>query len=233
MELSGETVRLVRRFGTVFFFHVHSLLCLKGLPHLFSVLCLSGSIFSRCVAVLLKKLFAITTEMHRLPCRNCSFQKRRVAAAFISVPRSLVFLTGLAPLHSQTCLYKLSFIPTSPPNETPLLFGHRSGRDNRLSGTLPRDWSVMSFLEHMDLEGNRLSGTLPADWSEFHNIAKMELDENSISGVLPPQWSKMTSLKYLFLKENKLTGTLPPEWSALENIKRMYAALQLGLGGWK
>jgi len=43
----------------------------------------------------------------------------------------------------------------------------------------------------------------------------------------------MTSLKYLFLKENKLTGTLPPEWSALENIKRMYAALQLGLGGWK
>jgi hypothetical protein len=62
------------------------------------------------------------------------------------------------------------------------------------------------------VENNRLSGTLPPEWSALGNVVELDISSAGISGTIPPDWSAMDSLTDLKLVGNSLTGTIPTEF---------------------
>eukprot|EP00891_Asterochloris_glomerata_P009619 jgi/Astpho2/9619/fgenesh1_pg.00146_%23_52_t len=72
------------------------------------------------------------------------------------------------------------------------------------------------MLQVLLLDDNRLSGTLPANWSAgFANLTYMTLQMNQLSGSLPGQWAPNAffKLQVIGLQENQLEGNLPASWT--------------------
>ena len=63
--------------------------------------------------------------------------------------------------------------------------------DNKLSGTLPAEWSNMTQIRHMSLNSNWLSGSLPAEWSNMTQITWIDLHNiHSASHTTPLGWAQ-------------------------------------------
>ena len=91
--------------------------------------------------------------------------------------------------------------------------------NDKLTGSLPEQWSALTGLEALALVNNKLTGTLPRQWSVLTGLTDMlDVSDNMLTGTLPKQWSALTGLQALVLLKNKLTGTLPTQWSTLTTL---------------
>jgi hypothetical protein len=113
---------------------------------------------------------------------------------------------------------------------------------NMLTGTLPAELGLASYLTRLDLSGNRLQGAVPAELGNLRSLAVLNLSENQLAGTIPPRLrllrglrildlhenalngplptmvQDLTALEYLNLADNRLTGTVPPELGKLTRL---------------
>ncbi|XP_010702473.1 proteophosphoglycan ppg4, partial [Leishmania panamensis] len=121
------------------------------------------------------------------------------------------------------------------------------GDGERLIGSLPVSWNLLTRLSHLDVRATALSGTLPETWGTPADrrvmtrrivaspstacngvcLRVLRLGGNHLTGTLPANWGKMTTLQEIWINDNLFTGTLPPEWSALANLRTLNARSNL------
>lgn len=80
-----------------------------------------------------------------------------------------------------------------------------------LSGTLPIALRLLQRITTLDLAANRMSGSLPAQWSrsDFPRLHQLYLNENRFSGTIPSGLGGMRALRaggILDLRGNRLTA---------------------------
>lgn len=93
---------------------------------------------------------------------------------------------------------------------------------NRLSWILPSSWGDMTSIQTIDLSLNQLTGSLPTSWSALTGLKDLRINNNDFTGmILPTSWSEMASLEYLDVWGSKLIGTLPSSWWSLNKLKTL------------
>ena len=80
---------------------------------------------------------------------------------------------------------------------------------NRLTGTLPAELGLASYLTRLDRSGNRLQGSIPAELGNLRSLGVLNLSENQLAGTLPPRLRLLRDLRILDLHENALAGSIP------------------------
>ena len=91
--------------------------------------------------------------------------------------------------------------------------------EGALDSSLPEEWSGMTSLKELYLEGQGVTGPLPASWGDgMKSLSILDLGTNYITGTLPPEWSGMESIRRVYLQNNGLTGTIPSEYGSLSNL---------------
>ena len=85
-------------------------------------------------------------------------------------------------------------------------------RNNRLSGTLP-DGLAGSAKDNVHvswyLQDNRLSGTWPAAFDIITKLKKVRMDHNDLSGRFPDGFAAFTDMSLTCMSHNKVFGTIP------------------------
>ncbi|KAI8570932.1 hypothetical protein RHMOL_Rhmol01G0077700 [Rhododendron molle] len=98
-----------------------------------------------------------------------------------------------------------------PPNTLGQLAGLRvlSLRSNRLSGSLPSDFSNLTLLRSLYLQDNNLSGSFPSSIPLLPRLTRVDLSTNNLTGPIPFSLNNLTKLTGLFLEKNGFSGPLP------------------------
>ncbi|XP_057970381.1 probable inactive leucine-rich repeat receptor-like protein kinase At3g03770 [Malania oleifera] len=97
-----------------------------------------------------------------------------------------------------------SGLPSLPKGVVMASLGH-----NSFSGAIPRQYSQLTQLQHLDLSFNLLIGTVPAAVFSLPNISYLNLESNMLNGQLPDQLSCSSKLELVDISNNRLTGGLP------------------------
>ncbi|XP_045801008.1 probable leucine-rich repeat receptor-like serine/threonine-protein kinase At3g14840 [Trifolium pratense] len=94
-------------------------------------------------------------------------------------------------------------------------------KSQNLSGTLPREFVKLHYLQQLDLTRNYLNGTIPSQWGSMINLVNISLLGNRLTGQIPKELGKIITLKSLVLEFNQLSGKLPPELGNLHQLERL------------
>lgn len=89
--------------------------------------------------------------------------------------------------------------------------------NNMLSGALP-SWPDLHFLEHMHLQGNKFSGSLPENFSNVSFLLTLDIRDNNFSGNIPITIDAASNMRVLLLAGNRLSGLVPNQLCKLEKI---------------
>ncbi|KAK9278531.1 hypothetical protein L1049_028099 [Liquidambar formosana] len=81
--------------------------------------------------------------------------------------------------------------------------------NNSFSGEIPKEYSKLGQLQHLDMSFNSLRGTPPAALFSLPNISYLTLASNMLSGSLSNHLSCGSELRFIDISNNKLTGGLP------------------------
>lgn len=100
-------------------------------------------------------------------------------------------------------------------------------KNNKIIGSIPREWGKLEHLREIDLSFNTLTGPLPHELFGIHgqmgpkhlnglNLTILNLAHNRLDGSIPRTLTNMTTLQNLNLASNFFTGVLPPYLNRLE-----------------
>lgn len=90
---------------------------------------------------------------------------------------------------------------------------------NRISGSIPSDFSKLRNLTSIYLQSNKFSGPLPSDFSVWNNLTIVNLSDNGFNGSIPSSIANLTRLTALDLSNNSLSGQIPDlNISSLEEL---------------
>ena len=91
---------------------------------------------------------------------------------------------------------------------------------NRIFGSIPESWSVMSTLETLRLGLNQLTGTFPEQLIENNGkLDTIRLGGNRLVGTIPSSLATL-QLEDLRLEKNQFTGTIPSEFGSLTKLRK-------------
>ncbi|CAI9098085.1 OLC1v1034666C1 [Oldenlandia corymbosa var. corymbosa] len=79
-----------------------------------------------------------------------------------------------------------------------------------LTGSIPSEFTKLSSLVELWLDGNALSGTIP-DFSGCPNLKIIHLENNHLTGELPSSLAGLSNLRELDVQNNSLSGTVPSD----------------------
>lgn len=77
-----------------------------------------------------------------------------------------------------------------------------------LTGSIPSEFTELSSLVELWLDGNSLSGTIP-DFTGCPNLRIIHLEDNQLIGELPSSLADLSNLRELYIQNNKLSGRVP------------------------
>ena len=80
---------------------------------------------------------------------------------------------------------------------------------NRLSGTWPAAFDIITKLNVVRMDHNELSGRLPDGFAAFRDMSLTRMNHNNLFGRIPEVVALMLKLSHLVLECNKLSGTIP------------------------
>lgn len=80
-----------------------------------------------------------------------------------------------------------------------------------LSGTLPTEIGLLTWIDSLLLNGNSIGGTIPTEIGLLNNTSTLTLDYNEFTGPIPSQLALLTLLPQIILESNYLSGTIPTE----------------------
>lgn len=89
----------------------------------------------------------------------------------------------------------------------------------RLNGQIPEELSLLSLLQHLDLENNKLIGSLPSHIYELHKLDTLILSQNQLSNV--DDIGEFKHLEHLYLSMNNFKGPLPTSFQNLKHLKTL------------
>lgn len=97
---------------------------------------------------------------------------------------------------------------------------------NNITGVLPRAWSNLPTVRHVNVSHNLLGGGLPLEWSSISSLQDLDASGNvRLGGVLPLSWSALRSLRHLDLDMTVISGALPVTWSVLQQLSQLHVSL--------
>lgn len=82
-------------------------------------------------------------------------------------------------------------------------------RSNRLTGSIPSDFSNLKSLRNLYLQNNQFSSEFPSSVSELTRLTRLDLSNNNFTGSIPFSLNNLTHLTGIFLQNNSFNGTLP------------------------
>ncbi|XP_021891521.1 probable LRR receptor-like serine/threonine-protein kinase At1g67720 [Carica papaya] len=77
-----------------------------------------------------------------------------------------------------------------------------------LTGNIPADFTKLSGLVEIWLDGNSLTGPIP-DFTGCPDVKIIHLENNQLTGELPSSLSNLPNLRELYVQNNMLSGTVP------------------------
>ncbi|KAL9242404.1 hypothetical protein vseg_016400 [Gypsophila vaccaria] len=80
---------------------------------------------------------------------------------------------------------------------------------NRLTGSLPADFSNLKFLRSIYAGGNALSGEFPPSLTRLTRLTRLDLSNNNFTGSIPFSINNLANLDGLLLQNNGFTGQIP------------------------
>lgn len=83
-----------------------------------------------------------------------------------------------------------------------------SAFSNRLSGSLPREFSNLTQLQVLSLANNSLSGELPSDICRQGNLQQLVVSVNMLTGPIPRGLRACRSLRAIDIDGNQITGDI-------------------------
>lgn len=93
--------------------------------------------------------------------------------------------------------------------------------NNSFSGEIPKQYSQLSHLEHLDVSFNMLTGTPPAGLFSLPTITYLNFLSNMFIGSLSVHITCSKKLRFVDLSNNKLKGSLPAclrSWSGNQTV---------------
>eukprot|EP01026_Neomeris_dumetosa_P043473 TRINITY_DN3645_c0_g1_i7.p3 TRINITY_DN3645_c0_g1~~TRINITY_DN3645_c0_g1_i7.p3 ORF type:complete len:231 (-),score=17.29 TRINITY_DN3645_c0_g1_i7:740-1330(-) len=88
--------------------------------------------------------------------------------------------------------------------------------------SIPSMFSLMFYLEVLDLDQCSLTGSLPKELSVLKNLQQLDVWKNDLTGKLSPQFSRWTQLQSIAINSNRISGTLPIEYSTWRNASELH-----------
>ncbi|KAJ9513826.1 hypothetical protein QJQ45_020902 [Haematococcus lacustris] len=80
---------------------------------------------------------------------------------------------------------------------------------NRLSGTIPPEFSIKKSMQEFKIEHNHVTGTLPESFGQLPDLWRIRLATNHMTGRMPQSLSNLTAtLNELWLDNNDFEGDL-------------------------
>jgi hypothetical protein len=89
---------------------------------------------------------------------------------------------------------------------------------NNLSGSIPRELTLLSKLEVINLRDNSVSGYIPDGIGSLANVHSLYLGGNRMKGSIPSEMGFMSKLTRIIVENNRLSGTLPSEIGMLYEL---------------
>lgn len=93
-------------------------------------------------------------------------------------------------------------------------------RQRLVSGEVPAEFSLLYYLQHLDLENNKLIGALPTPLYKLFNLQTLFLEQNELTNV--DSIGEYRHLEHLALSKNNFQGTLPESFKNLKKLKTLY-----------
>ncbi|KAJ9173888.1 hypothetical protein P3X46_016980 [Hevea brasiliensis] len=80
---------------------------------------------------------------------------------------------------------------------------------NSLSGTIPENFGLMSYLQVLNLGHNKLTGSIPDSFGGLKEIGVLDLSHNDLQGFIPASLGTLSFLSDLDVSNNNLSGVIP------------------------
>ena len=93
-------------------------------------------------------------------------------------------------------------------------------RQRLVSGEVPAEFSLLYYLQHLDLENNKLIGALPTPLYKLFNLQTLFLEQNELTNV--DAIGEYRHLEHLALSKNNFQGALPESFKNLKKLKTLY-----------
>jgi Leucine-rich repeat (LRR) protein len=93
-------------------------------------------------------------------------------------------------------------------------------RQRLVSGEVPAEFSLLYYLQHLDLENNQLVGAIPQPLYKLLNLKTLFLEQNELTNV--DAIGEYKFLEHVALGKNAFRGPLPTSFSNLKNLKTLY-----------
>mmetsp|Transcript_19283 Transcript_19283/g.47682 ORF Transcript_19283/g.47682 Transcript_19283/m.47682 type:complete len:393 (+) Transcript_19283:134-1312(+) len=94
-------------------------------------------------------------------------------------------------------------------------------RLQNLVGTLPSEIALLSnHLRYIHLFDNRLYGTVPSEFGLLTQLERLELTKNNLEGEVPTELGNLDRLRFLGLGQNSFSGPLPSEMGKLSRLSK-------------
>uniref|UniRef100_M1C9F6 Hcr2-2A n=1 Tax=Solanum tuberosum TaxID=4113 RepID=M1C9F6_SOLTU len=83
-------------------------------------------------------------------------------------------------------------------------------QNNKLSGSLPTNFSIVNSLINLNLHGNELEGEIPRSLANCKKLQVLDLGDNHLNDTFPMWLGTLPELRVLRLTSNKLHGPIRP-----------------------
>jgi hypothetical protein len=93
-------------------------------------------------------------------------------------------------------------------------------RQRLVTGEVPSEFSLLYYLQHLDLENNQLYGALPVPLYKLFNLQTLFLEMNELTNV--DAIGEYRHLEHLALSKNSFQGPLPESFASLTKLKTLY-----------
>ncbi|KAH9617227.1 hypothetical protein KSS87_004174 [Heliosperma pusillum] len=80
---------------------------------------------------------------------------------------------------------------------------------NRLTGSLPSDFSNLTFLRSLYVGHNSLTGDFPPGLTQLTRLSRLDLSYNNFTGLIPFDINNLSNLNGLYLQNNNFAGPIP------------------------
>ncbi len=78
---------------------------------------------------------------------------------------------------------------------------------NKLTGTIPEELGMLTYLNVLSVAQNNLTGTIPFSLANLIRCSILHLDHNHFEGPIPPGLSELGVLNQLDISNNNLSGS--------------------------